>query len=268
MKLPTPHLLFTAALVAALASPFAPLVPVAQAQQIALEPADTVLAGDPLVIRFTGLPEGAEVQVSTRRQVREFTGAQRPYAAQARFRSSPSGTLDLATAAPLPGGSYSGADLRGLFWSMQPAPAAPAAGADALAEGQVEIELRAVDATGQPGARLAARRLSFLLARPEVVSRPADGFPGALFSSLPGAEPRPALIILGGSEGGTMILRDGPVWASRGYAVLALPYYSPPGWGPNGPIAAQVPALPPAFADIPVERLEQARGHQGLQRLP
>jgi dienelactone hydrolase len=259
MKLPSPTLLLAAALLAAGAGPFSPLAPVVWAQQIVLEPADTVLAGEPLAIRFTGLPAGAEVQVATRRVVREFTGAQRPYAAQARYRTSASGALDLASAAPLPGGSYSGADLRGLFWSMQPVPAAAVAGGESLADGQVQIELRAVDAGGQPGASLATRTLSFLRALPEVVSRPADGFPGALFSSLPGSKPRPALIILGGSEGGRLITRDAPVYASRGFAVLALPYYSPAQWGPSGPMPAEVPELPRAFADIPVERLAAAR---------
>lgn len=259
MTLPARSLLASTALLAALAGPFTPLAAPAWAQQIVLEPADTVLAGEPLAIRFTGLPAGAEVQVATRRMVREFTGAQRPYAAQARYRASAAGTLDLASAVPLPGGSYSGADLRGLFWAMQPLPTAAAGGAGTLAEGQVQIEVRAVDAAGQPGAPLATRNVSFLRAVPEVVSRPADGFPGAVFSSLPGSQPRPALILLGGSEGGVAITNSGPAYASRGFAVLALPYYSPAQWGPTGPLPPEVPELPRAFADIPVDRLAAAR---------
>jgi len=103
--------------------------PAAHAQQIVLEPNATVLAGDALAIRITGLPADTEVQVATRRLVREFTGALKLYGAQANYRSSAAGTLDLTSAVPLPGGSYSGADLRGLFWSMQPQPAARPAGA-------------------------------------------------------------------------------------------------------------------------------------------
>jgi dienelactone hydrolase len=56
-----------------------------------------------------------------------------------------------------------------------------------------------------------------------------------------------------------MITRDAPVWASRGYAVLALPYYSPGGWSAQGPTPPELPTLPAAFADIPVERLDAAR---------
>ncbi len=260
MKRPQPILWLAAALLATL------LAAHAQGQQIVLEPADTVLAGDPLAIRFTGLPADTEVQVATRRVLRDASGAATPYAAQARFRSSATGALDLATAVPLPGGSYSGADLRGLFWAMQPLPsassapaaasgAAPAA-ADTLAEGQVRIE---ISPAAQPGRPLASRTLTLLRSLPEVVSRPAEGFPGAIFSSLQGRQARPALIILGGSEGGTRINRDAPVYASRGFAVLALPYYSPAQWGPTGPLPAEVPELPRAFADLPVERLAAAR---------
>ena len=238
--------------------------PAAHAQQIVLEPNATVLAGDALAIRITGLPADTEVQVATRRLVREFTGALKPYGAQANYRSSAVGTLDLTSAVPLPGGSYSGADLRGLFWSMQPQPAATPAGAAEvlpadLTEGQVKIEVREASAAGSAKKPLATRTLTLLRELPEVVSRPVEGFPGALFSTLPGDKPRPALIILGGSEGGRQITRNAPVYASRGFAVLALPYYSPAQWGPAGPLPPEVPELPRAFADLPVERLAAAR---------
>jgi dienelactone hydrolase len=223
----------------------------AWAQRFAVSPSAEFLAGDPVSIVLEGLPAGSELQLRTRRAVPEWTGGTRPYAAEARFRADAAGRVDLATAAPLPGGSYTGADLRGLFWSM-----APATGAEpAPAEGEVLLEARNAD-----GSRvLATHTLRIRNAPPDVQSREATPFPAARLFYRPGAAKRPALIVLGGSEGGTRILRDGPVWASRGYAVLALPYYSQPGWGPNGPTAAEVPALPAAFADIPVDRLEQVR---------
>ena len=67
--------------------------------------------------------------------------------------------------------------------------------------------------------------------------QPARNLDGARFAHLPGAARRPALILLGGSEGGSLIKRNAPVYASRGYAVLALPYYLPP---PVEDIAAPV----------------------------
>jgi dienelactone hydrolase len=251
---------------------------VAQAQAIAVSPSTTLLAGDPASIRITGLKPGAEVTVQSWRQVREYTGELKPYGAQAHLVADAQGHIALATAVPLPGSSYTEADLRGLFWSQQPEPAP--AGVALPPEGQVLLRVmlrvmprlpgasQAVGHTGAHPAPLAEQTITLRRAWPQVQSRPASHFVGAVFAHLPntpGAK-RPALIILGGSEGGSMITRDAPVWASRGYAVLALPYYSPPGWGPTGPTAQELPGLPEAFADIPLERLEEARAW--LQQQP
>lgn len=232
------------------------LLPAARAQQFVVTPASgQVLAGEPLGIRLSGLPAGAEITVQARRSVREWNGGTRPYSASARFMSDAAGQLDLATAVPLAGSSYSGADGRGLFWSMAPQ-------ADAATAGEVNaVQLQARQGT----ALLAEQTVRFLPALPQVLQRDATPFAGARFAHLPGAAKRPAIILLGGSEGGSLITRDAPVYASRGYAVLALPYYSPPGWGPNGPVPAELPSLPAAFADIPIDRLEQARAWLAAQ---
>ncbi len=237
-----------AAAVAALALP-------AAAQQFVVRPAPEVLVGEPLQIALEGLPAGREVTLVARRTAQEWNGGQRPYAATARYAVAADGRLDLATAAPLQG-SYAGADLRGLFWSMTPEKPAGAA----LPEGEVVLEARNAD-----GAVLARQTLHLQRTLAAVQSRPAAPFPGAVFASLPGTAKRPALILLGGSEGGSLITRDAPVYASRGYAVLALPYYSPGGWSAQGPTPPELPALPAAFADIPVERLEAARAWLAAQ---
>jgi dienelactone hydrolase len=231
----------------------------AWAQRFEVAPANTLLAGEPVQIRLSGLPAGAEVQLHSERQATGWTGALQVLAAQARFQVGADGRLDLATARPLPGSSWEGADLRGLFWSMRPV-ATPAAGADTPAPPRHAVLLR----VEYEGRELARTTLRLLPALPTVQQRPAEPLPGAVFAVLPapaGGAPlkRPALILLGGSEGGTRITFDAPVYVSRGYAVLALPYYSPATWGPNGPGPAEVPALPRAFADIPLERLQQAR---------
>jgi len=78
---------------------------------------------------------------------------------------------------------------------------------------------------------------------------------------LPGSSRRPALIVLGGSEGGGWVARtSSPRFASRGFAVLGLPYYSP------GSGEREIPELPAAFADIPVDRLNAA--FEWLKRRP
>ncbi len=237
----------------------------AGAQQFQVSPSAEVLAGDPLAIRLVGLPAGAEVELVAQRRVFDFFGP-RPYGATARYRAAADGTLDLARDAPLPGGAYAGADPRGLFWSMTPLPA----GSEAPADGSVRLLARV------EGREVAAQALQIRRALPGVQRRSAAPFPGAVFAlppaapatpaaappagtAAPAAARRPALILLGGSEGGNAITFAAPAWASRGYAVLALPYYSPPGFGPSGPTPPQLPTLPAAFADIPVDRLQQAR---------
>jgi dienelactone hydrolase len=225
----------------------------ASAQQFNVTPAAPVLVGDPVQIALSGLPKNAEVSITARRTVTEYTGGLRTYSAQARYASGDGGGIDLATAVPLPGSSYAGADLRGLFWAMQPAVETTADKPALLPDGEVQLEARHGDTV------LARYTLRLQRALPAVQSRPAEPFAGAVYAHLPGSAKRPALILLGGSEGGSLITRDAPVWASRGYAVLALPYYSPSGWGAKGPTPPELPSLPAAFADIPVERLEQAR---------
>jgi hypothetical protein len=227
----------------------------APAQTWQVQPAEPVLAGGIQVIQLQGLQPGAEVLVQATRQVAEFTGGQRSYRAEARFKADAQGRVDLGQAVPT-AGSYSRADLRGLFWSMQPAPA----GTVAPAPGQVELQARTPE-----GRVLATHQVQLLSSLPGVQQRPAEGLAGAVFASPPGSGRRPALILLGGSEGGSAITRDAPAWASRGYAVLALPYYSPAGWSASGPTPAELPSLPGAFADIPVDRLETAHAWLAAQ---
>ena len=237
----------------------------AWAQRFVVTPGPEFLTGEPVRIAVEVLAPGAELRLRAQRNVTEWNGGRRLYAAEARFRADAAGRVDLATAVPLPGSSYEGADLRGLFWSMVPgsgsgsnssaASASASAPAPALGEGEVQLEAQLEGSTAAP----VQQRLRLRSALPDVQARDATPFPGARFFHRPGAARRPALILLGGSEGGSLVTRAGPDWASRGYAVLALPYYSPPGWGANGPMPAELPALPAAFADIPVDRLEQVR---------
>jgi dienelactone hydrolase len=230
----------------------------AWAQSCVVTPGPEFMVGEPVRIAVEGLAPGAEVRLRAQRVVAEWTGGRRPYAAEARFRADAQGRVDLATSAPLPGSSYEGADLRGLFWSMAPTSAAPAL---TLGEGEVQLEAQVEGGSAAP----VQQRLRLRNALPDVQTREATPFPGARFFHRPGAAKRPALILLGGSEGGSLVTRAGPDWASRGYAVLALPYYSPPGWSATGPTPPELPALPAAFADIPVERLEQARAWLAAQ---
>lgn len=83
-----------------------------------------------------------------------------------------------------------------------------------------------------------------------------ESLPGAFYQSPEGTGPFPAIILLGGSEGGDSGARGiAPRFLAAGYAVLGLPYYSP---APEGN-ERHIPGLPSAFAELPVENAHIAR---------
>jgi dienelactone hydrolase len=248
--------------------------PAAWAQQFNIQPSSSVLVGEPLQIEMSGWPKDALVTVRAQRVV-AVDGRKALYASQAVFKADAQGRINLATQAPVAGGAadagntYGGVDLRGLLWSMAPAPGAMAPAAVAAADTRritftASLQGPETAATATPSS--IKQTLDLLPALPGVQSRAATPFEGAVLAWLPLPErstdrpaKRPALILLGGSEGGTAVTKNAPLWASRGYVVLALPYYSAATWGPGGPGPAELPSLPAAFADIAIDRLEQAR---------
>jgi dienelactone hydrolase len=213
------------------------------AQTFHIEPANPILAGEPLAIRLDGLPADKDVTLTAERTIEapNRAGVQVLYRSQVVF-SAPQGSLDLATAKPL-SGSYTDADIRGLFWSMVPVAGGEVGGLKSL---QVKLTAAA------DGRELASATVEFIDSLPEVKVEQVEEFPGAVFATLPGDARRPAIILLGGSEGGRRVAQRSPSWASRGFAVLGLPYYSP------GSGEREIPELPAAFADIPVDRLNAA----------
>jgi hypothetical protein len=188
----------------------------AAAQTLHVEPGNPVLIGEPMAIKLEGLPTDKEVTLVAERTMEAAKPSLPPllYRSQATF-SAPQGSLDLATARPQ-SGTYADADVRGLFWSM-----APVTGGDAgtLQPGQVRL-------TASSGGRvLTSAMIEFIDSLPAVQVEQVKEFPGAVFATLPGAAKRPAIIVLGGSEGGSWVARDrSPRFASRGFAVLGLPY--------------------------------------------
>ena len=217
------------------------------AQTFSVQPANPILAGEPVSISLSGLPASAEIKVIAERIVVPFGQSKRAlFRAEAVYMADAGGKLDLATVAPK-SGSYKGADIRGLFWSMLPV------NGDVPADRPfMQVRLSAVAGDKE----LTKATVEFINSLPEVKVEKVEKFPGALFASLPGKEKRPVIIVLGGSEGGASAARDeGPRLASRGFAVLGLPYYSPQNWGSP---TREIPELPEAFADIPVDRLNAA----------
>lgn len=81
-----------------------------------------------------------------------------------------------------------------------------------------------------------------------------EDFPGAFIIRAEGDEKLPVIVALGGSEGNDWGARtSGRRFASRGYAALGLPYYSP-AWGSP----QKIPGLPKGFANIDVDYLRRA----------
>lgn len=217
-----------------------------------VEPANPILVGEPVAIRLDGLPTDKEVILVAERTMEASNPSAAPllYRSQANF-SAPQGSLDLATAKPQ-SGTYADADIRGLFWSMS-----PVEGGDIGALKPLQVRVTA----SSEGRVLISTIIQFIDSLPTVKVEQVKEFPGAVFATLPGASKRPAIIVLGGSEGGGRVARDrSPRFASRGFAVLGLPYYSP------GSESREIPELPAAFADIPVDRLDAA--FEWLQRRP
>ncbi|HMG56884.1 MAG TPA: acyl-CoA thioester hydrolase/BAAT C-terminal domain-containing protein [Kofleriaceae bacterium] len=227
------------------------------APHFALAPDGDLLSGDPVQIAIAGLAPG-EVEIVAERPVTQPwdpSGARTLYRARASFRVGADGRLDLAGAAPV-AGSYAGADLRGLFWSMAPTE-------DPIAGGWADPQVRLI--ASQRGAVVARAALTLQPSDPKVELTPVGPeLPGAVLARLPGAVRRPAIIVLGGSEGGDWFARTmSPRLAWHGYAVLGLPYYAP---AFGGPPRDDLKGLPSAFVDIPVDRLDRAR--DWLRRQP
>ncbi len=229
-----------------------------QAQSIRVLPSAEVLAGTPLRISVEQLKPGSELRLRASRSISSFMGPM-AFASEARFKADANGRVDLTAQAPI-AGSYQGVDGRGLFWSMQPLPMQPASTSPVATNSeQVQLQAFGLDEQGQERL-LTEQTLTLRRVAADVRTRAAPAFPGALFAVQAERAKRPALIVLGGSEGGSYVAKTlAPELASQGYAVLGLPYYSPAGWSAQGPTPPELPALPNSFKNIELELLEKAR---------
>jgi dienelactone hydrolase len=210
-----------------------PAIPESSLPRLHLSPAQPTL-DTPLRMRLDGLPPGREVTL--RASQLDPRGCE--WQSAATFTAAADGTVDLRRDAPRPG-CYPAADPMGLVWSMEPAPGAAAARPpDFLASTPFCVRAE-IGGAAIASARCARLRVPAGLTRTEVRS---DGLVGTLWT--PAGEPRPGVLMLGGSEGG-MHEDDAALLAGHGYAVLALAYYGLPG-------------LPATLRDIPLEYFGRA----------
>ncbi|WP_427895393.1 acyl-CoA thioesterase/BAAT N-terminal domain-containing protein [Kribbella sp. GL6] len=226
-------------LMAACSSPGRPAVTVDQA---------VTLADQPVQLKVTGVPAGKPVQVGA--DAVAWDG--KKWHSEATFTADDHGTIDLGRAKPS-GGSYQDVDGMGLFWSMNPPDGDPDEQSFVPpAEGGWPVEH--VDLSVRSGGKQVARTtITRRWAAPGISSRPLPHqFTGTYVVPKRDGARHPAVLLLGGSEGGVPPLSVAELLASHGYPVVALAYFRAPG-------------RPQDLHDIPIEYFAQAAKWLGAQ---
>lgn len=162
-----------------------------------------------------------------------------PWRSHATFAADADGRVDLTRQAPV-AGTYGDVASMGLFWSPAPLTGEPPAAPGGVMQPRtVRLEAEAAGVLCPPVT------LERRWAGPGVIRQGVNeaGVVGTLF--LPsGAGPHPAVIVLGGSDGGISEHRSA-LLASHGYAALSLAYFRREG-------------LPRSLVNIPLEYFENA----------
>nr|WP_315430989.1 acyl-CoA thioester hydrolase/BAAT C-terminal domain-containing protein [uncultured Albidiferax sp.] len=203
---------------------------------LSISPADALI-DVPRRIAVQGLAADEDILVSSR----TLRGPGVAWIAEARFRAAADGTVDLERDAPL-SGSYAGVSAMGLVWSQAPETAGASRELFAAEPGaalETSIRVQRSDGSELQGhfvQRLAGEGVT----RREIRE---EGLVGTLYLP-PGAGPYPAVLVLNGSGGGINEPRAA-LYASHGYAALALAYFKAPG-------------LPDYISNTPLEYFEKA----------
>jgi dienelactone hydrolase len=205
------------------------LLPGLPAQTLTVTP-PRVLIDESADIRATGLEPGEHVQVAAGL----IDGGEQRWHSEAEFVADAQGGLDLSTQAPVKG-SYKGVSGMGLIWSMMPAGKGVTVYRPPREPEPQKIDFQLV----RDGKTVATAQLE---QDPIAVGVRQMGLTGQLhgvvFWPAEGG-PHPAVLVLGGSEGG--VPRRRAAWlASHGYAALALAYF-------------RFENLPPQLEAIPLE---------------
>jgi dienelactone hydrolase len=201
--------------------------------------ASSALADQSVRVRVTGLLAGQQVTIVS--SARDYTGP--AWQGRATFDADTAGIVDLGMTAPSDG-TYRGVDPMGLLWSMNPVPG-PANTLSFSARFpqlapyyQVRLTVY-VDEQPRVSTMLTRRWLAPGVRHP-TLTLAREGMVGDLFLPPPGAQPRPAVLAFGGSEGGQSQNFTAALLASHGYPALSLGYF-------------HLPGLPTNLADIPLE---------------
>jgi dienelactone hydrolase len=195
------------------------------------------LADEPITLRLSGFEPGQAVTVKA--EMKDDAGV--VWSSKAAFKAADESKVDLAEQSPI-SGSYTKADPSGFLWSMSPISDAKIL--SNYKKDTVEPDSITVSAvvSGDIVASQEFERL-YLLSGVEKEPVTEEGLVGMFFKPA-SDEPRPGILVLGGSDG-RMRKDFAAILASRGYAALALGYFSLEG-------------LPQELIEIPLEYFEKA----------
>jgi dienelactone hydrolase len=199
----------------------------------------SALADLPLRISVSGLDSGAQATIAA--STVDRLGAQ--WSASARFTADSRGGIFVADQAPV-SGDYSGIQPMGLFSSLH------ADSSSALPFYLPPAPTQTATLTVTSGSASATRTIVRELTHTGLTvidtTVDQDGFDGEYYSQRGATSYLPAVVVIGGSEGGlyfsALIAR---MLAAHGYPSLALAYF-------------QAPGLPATLANIPLEYFTKA----------
>jgi dienelactone hydrolase len=171
---------------------------------------------EPMTLHVSGLTPGARVQLRLRNHTLKAE-------ATATFTADASGMVNVAAQSPLEG-DYEGIDAAGLFWSAR-----FDAGADAATMITALSRLDPLTYTASAivdGVETATLDFSRVLLPRHIVRTPIrDGrLRGTLFAAE-GTANCPAVIVLGGSDGGDLYTWVAALLAANGFTALSLAYF-------------------------------------------
>lgn len=205
-----------------------------RAVSVAVRPGSS-LTDQAVNIQITGLSAGELVNV----QLSSTDAHGVPWQASATYHGDANGDLDLSTA-PAISGSYHGVSGTGLIWSMHALKPDPAGAYFWSGTAPLRFTL-AVRAHGAQIASASFRRRFTSIAVGETMqSLKTDGFVGEFWHPANTVPGRPAVLVLGGSEGGLPKVLLPALLAGNGYPALGVAYFAKPG-------------LPQTLSRIPLE---------------
>ncbi len=244
--------------------------------EISIEIASEILVGETLELMIVNCPPNSMIEVTAERD----WGWDKYYRYRSTnfFRVDESGIVNLTKQAPIENvevkigahetgekslasdeptqftSNYQGVEPLGFLWSMVRVSDAVV---DSPSKGIVELSVKLVEWSNKAGLVVASKRIELIKQVEGLVEHELSDdseLEGAFVLKPQGDQPLPVVIIFGGSEGGDSCARNmAPVFASRGYAAVGLPYYAPN----YGYSKRKFLHLPTSFTEIPIDRVEK-----------